>query len=281
MSGILLNPIQTTNAPGSFVLQSHGVIQGAAFLQPNTRYALTQGTIGGTVPLYGGFGISEMIPAASNVGQTGLRLLTPATSIATLTGFTGSDQSSALINTPQSQVPIGTAGQSISFFRLGSQVELAVNCSPTLVDLDGGLINQQVSWDFNAQQLIPFVAAYAAATPTAYAYTSATGILALTFAAAPGPVATDVVNLTGFTGANVALNGSFMVVSTASAGAVLNLQATPGLGVLTPTLGTLVAGGGALPVKVSSIYSANSLTVVQSGGFYNYNQAGTAAIIVL
>jgi hypothetical protein len=283
MSGVILNPIQTTNAAGSFFVSSDGAIQGSVFTQPDTRYKITQGTIGATA-LYAGMAIQENIPAAVTLGGTGLRLLNLAVSVATYTGFTVADQSHALITTPQSQVPVGSPGQNINFVRKGSQVEMIVACSPTLVDLDGASIAQQVSWDFYGQQLVPYIAAYAAATPSAYAYTSSTGVLALTFATAPGPVATDVVQLTGFTGAQAVLNGSWVVASTASGGTILNLTTVAGLGAITPANGTLVAGGGALPVSVLAIYSGNSMTVLPnspSAGLYNWSQTGTAARILI
>ena len=285
MSGVLINPIQTTNASGTFFINSDGLMQGTMQMQPNSRYNLRQGTIGGTTPLYGGYAVQVAIPSATNSGVGNYAsTLTPSTSVATINGLTVFDQSVGLISSPQSNVPVGAAGQSISYVIPGAQSEIVVACSPALVSLDTGLINQQVSWDFTNQQLIPYVAAYVAATPTAYSYTSSTGILQLTFSPAPGPIANDVVTLTGFTGANTVFNGAFTVVSTASAGTVLNLQATAGLGSLTPTLGTLVAGGGAFPCQILSISSGNSFTVTSTaaatGNYYNWNQSGTAAVIL-
>ena len=285
MSGVLINPIQTTNASGTFFINSDGLMQGTMQMQPNSRYNLRQGTIGGTTPLYGGYAVQVAIPSATNSGVGNYAgTLTPSTSVATINGLTVFDQSVGLISSPQSTVPVGAAGQSISYVIPGAQSEIVVACSPALVSLDTGLINQQVSWDFTNQQLIPYVAAYAAATPTAYSYTSSTGILQLTFSPAPGPIANDVVTLTGFTGANTVFNGAFTVVSTASAGTILNLQATAGLGSLTPTLGTLVAGGGAFPCQILSISSGNSFTVTSTaaatGNYYNWNQSGTAAVIL-
>jgi hypothetical protein len=283
MSGILLNPIQTTNSAGSFFVQSDGLIQGSAFLQPDTRYRLTQGTIGGTAVMYGGMGISEMIPSAASAGVTRNRLLTPATSIAGLTGFTGFDQSAALVNSPQNNVPVGAPGQSISFFRLGSNVELAVACAPVLVDLDGGLITQQVSWDFNLQQLVPFVSAYPADVITAATWASTNGgQVTFTTTTAHGVTAGSFFSISGMVPSGY--NGDYIAQS-GTTGSTLVGIATPTQQTVTPgtatVFGTLVAGGGALPVKVLSVQAGNSMTVVQSGGFFNWNQTGTCAVIVL
>ncbi len=280
MSGILINPIQTTNAPGSFTVASEGLIQGTMYDDPSVRFLLTQGNIGGTIPLFGGYAVQELIPLANNPGNASPTLI-PSTAVGNISALTLFNQSVGLINTPQRSVPVGSAGQSISFIRIGSNARVAVNCSPTLVSLDGGLISQQVSWDFTNQTLIPYVAAYTQQTPTAYSYTSATGILQLTFSPAPGPIAGDIVTLSGFTGANVVFNGAFTVVSTASAGTILNLQATAGLGSLTPSAGVLDAGGGAFPGKVLRVEVGNSMTITQSGGYYTWNQSGTCAVVLI
>jgi len=277
MSGVILNPIQTTNAQPSFYVSSDGLVQGAAFLQPNSRYNLEQGNVAAGNVLYGGCAVSVSI--APNTGLPGTKepTLALAGSIAAVNGLVIFDQSVAMINTPQSTVPTASAAQSVSFVRIGQNTQVVVAAVPTLLDLDGGLITQQVSWDFTNQQLIPYVPAYGAATPTAYAYTSSTGALALTFAAAPGPIVGDVVTLTGFTGANVALNGAWPV--TALSGDVLTVSAIAGLGALTPTGGTLVAGGGAFPCQILQVSSGNSMTISSAAGLYNWNYTGTAALI--
>jgi hypothetical protein len=284
MSGVLLNPIQTTNATGLFNLVSDGLWQGAAFLQPDTRYKLTAGTIGGTaLTMYGGMAIQEFIPPLVTVGATGVRNLIPSTAVANITGFTIFDQSAALINTPQTQVPTGTTGQTISFIRLGSQVELAVACAPSLVSLDAGLINQQVSWDFVGQQLVPFVAAYGANVITAASWANTNGgQVTFTTTTAHGVVVGDYFNISGMTPAGY--NGSY-IAQTGTTGSTLIGIATPVQQTVTPGtatgFGTLVAGGGALPCKVLSVQSGRSMTVVQSNGQYNWNPSGTAALILI
>lgn len=92
---------------------------------------------------------------------------------------------------------------------------------------------------------------YASEAVASATYNTSTGILALTFASAPfgaGVGATlDGANVTvlGLAGTSVApLNGTWPITGTASAGTVISLQATIGLGSLTITsaTGTLQAG---------------------------------------
>jgi hypothetical protein len=44
----------------------------------------------------------------------------------------------------------------VNFYRLGSGARVALAIDPTLVTLEGGLITQQVSWDFANQKIIAF-----------------------------------------------------------------------------------------------------------------------------
>src|SRR5208337_3552844 len=98
MSGVLINPIQTTNASGTFFINSDGLIQGTMMQQPNSRYNLRQGTIGGTTPLYGGYAVQVAIASAANtVAGNASGVLTPSTSIATINALTLFDQSVGLI----------------------------------------------------------------------------------------------------------------------------------------------------------------------------------------
>ena len=86
----------------------------------------------------------------------------------------------------------------------------------------------------------PYKVTAASAIPTSATYVSGTGVLTLNFATAPFGAAigsqangsnVSVINLTG-TGV-AALNGNWPVLSTASAGTVINVQAPTGLGTLT------------------------------------------------
>lgn len=285
MSGILINPIQTTNSPGYFSVQTEGVVQGTYYPDPATRFALNQGTIGGTVPMYGGMAISQLIrPAATGIGQAFGQII-PSTSIANYTGFTVMEQAVGLIVSPQNQVPVGSAGQSISYFRKGSLARIAVACAPVLVDLDGGLINQQVSWDFNGQQLVPFVAAYPANVITAASWASTGGgESTFTTTTAHGVAVGDYFTISGMTPAGY---NSDYIAQTGTTGSTLVGIAVPNQQIVTPGtatgFGTLVAGGGALPVTILEVFAAGCLTISASpaalGNYYNWNPNGSAAVI--
>jgi carbon monoxide dehydrogenase subunit G len=170
-----------------------------------------------------------------------------------------------------------------------------VAAASSLTSLEGGSISQQVSWDYVNQQLIPYIAAYAAVTAggiSAGTYTSSTGILSLTFSVAPfgasiGSTANGVyINIAGITQTGTAVvNGSFPITSTGTSGTVINVQTAAGAGAstLTVTGATLAAGGGALPVKVEELLVGNSMTVSYNSTTNNatWNYTGTVAIIVI
>lgn len=283
---ISINPLLTTNFNGGFDVQSYGLVQGVAMDDPAIRYALASGIVASTetLPMWGGVGIYEDVPSGAAGQPSGVLggNIGRATSLANLTGFSVFNQAHAMINTPQSPVPLAATGATVNLYRLGSGARVAVACDPALVNLDTGLITQQVSWDFGGQRLVPYVATYPAATPNSYtSYTSATGILVLGFASAPGPVAGSDIVLSGMT--PTSLNGNWNVVSTASAGTVLNIQVTPGLGAISPGSGQLNAGGGALACKILRVQAGNSKTVVYDpvSGFATWNQSGAAALILI
>jgi hypothetical protein len=60
------------------------------------------------------------------------------------------------VNTPQSPVPTVGNGGLVNFYRLGSGIRVALQIDPTLITLEGGLINAQVSWDFTNNKIIAF-----------------------------------------------------------------------------------------------------------------------------
>ena len=284
VANISYNPVIVTNFPGTFSVQFDGFVQGMAMDDPASRNWLSRGILANSenLPMWGGVAITESVMNQANFNSALGGYITRAVGNTAVTGLSVFNQADNWIQTPQRRVPVAGNGMFVPFYRLGSNARIPVAASSALATaLEGGSIIQQVSWDFSGQQLIPYVAAYNAATPSAYSYTSATGILQLTFATAPGVVANDYVALTGFTGANTVFNGDFLVVSTASAGTILNLQATAGLGALTPTLGTLVAGGGAFPCKIIDVNVGNSKVVSYSSttNFANWTNNGSCVLI--
>lgn len=280
---ITINPLLTGSAPGTFRKSSEGLIQGWSYDDPVTRNFLNIGVVKSdqTYPMWGGIGISERIPVEpSRLGGNIIRA-TGLTGASALTGFSVFDQNFAAINSPQSPVPLMPQGGACTFYRLGSGARIAVKCDPTLVSLEGAIINPAVSWDFVNQILVPEIGTLTISSGT---YNSTTGVIVLTLSASagfgPGPAAT-ISSLTG-TGAYASLNGTYTV--TAVSGVTVTLAGTAGAGAATITGGSLVLGSGAssaLDVSVLEFDIGNSMTVSYdtSTGYATWVRSGNCAII--
>ncbi len=299
------NYLSTTNAAGTFNATSTGGVQGMFIDDPAVRYQLKGGILASTetIPMWGGVGINVTVlpntgstPPASELGG----LVTRATNVTAgaagqLVGFSVFNQNYGAVNTPQSPVPLTPSYGQVMYFLLGTKARLYVACASSLTSLEGGSVAQQVSWDYVNQQLMPYIAAYVAVAASGISsatYTSATGILALTFGTAPfgasiGTGANGVyINIAGITQTGTAVvNGSFPVTGTASSGTVVSVQTAAGAGTstLTTTSATMAAGGGALPCYVEEILVGNSMTVTFNSTTNNatWNYSGTVAIIVI
>jgi hypothetical protein len=158
---IALNPNLQTTAAGMFNTQSDGLIVGTAMPDPSSRNWLSGGILAmtETLPMFGGVGISENVPQHTPQPKPMDALggiIARASAVANLTGFSVFDQNYSAVNTPQSQVPSSSPGGMVAFYRLGSQARIALAIDPTLISLEGGLITQQVSWDFTNQKIIAF-----------------------------------------------------------------------------------------------------------------------------
>jgi len=167
------NPLPTVNAPGSFNITSAGFIQGCAIDDPVARFRMRGGTLStaATLPMYGGCGISDVVPGGT--GQPNA-VLGPVVSLATkvgpatsgqqaaglLSGFSVFDQNMAMIMSPQSPVPLAASGMQVNYYPLGSKARIPLAIDPALVDLEGYFTGSLVTWDFVNQRLIPYVAAY-------------------------------------------------------------------------------------------------------------------------
>jgi hypothetical protein len=287
---VTINPLLTTNALGSFDVSSVGTVQGTFYDDPAVRYALAGGVLSAaeTLPMWGGVGIYEDVPGAAGGpagvlgGQVGRA--TALTGSKALTGFSVFNQAHAMIQSPQSPVPLAPAGGQVNFFRLGSGARIAVECDPALASLEGLIINTQVSWDFVNQLLVPYVGTLTISSGT---YVSATGIVTLTMSApitfSPGD-AIIISSLTG-SGAYASLNGTFTALA-GTTGSTVVYNAGEGLGSAAITGGSLTLGSGAssaLPVKVLDIQIGNSMTVVFDPvtGFATFNRTGNTAIILI
>jgi len=166
VANIAFNPYIQTNAAGMFTIESDGLIVGTAYPDPAARFALSGGWLATaeTLPMFGGIAINESIPqerppmTRADVALGGIiaRATTLAAGAGTTTGFSVFDQNYAAVNTPQSPVPSVGSGGLVNFYRLGSGARVALAIDPTLISLEGGLITQQVSWDFSAQRIIAF-----------------------------------------------------------------------------------------------------------------------------
>ena len=168
-TGFALNPFLTTNSAGLFAIDSTGFIQGCTMDSPDVRNHLAGGIVAltETAPMYGGMAITEALPTGYVSGTAaGPKALGGPISRATaiggampITGFTVVDQAYHGIAAPQSPVPQFLQGTSVHFYRLGDKARIPLKCDPALINLQGGLITQQVSWDFVNQQVIAYSAA--------------------------------------------------------------------------------------------------------------------------
>jgi hypothetical protein len=286
-------PFATTNALGSFSVQSEGYVQGAMMDDPAIRNSLAGGTLASTetYPMWGGVALSEYIPgstANSTMGGT----LGRATSNANITGFSVLNQAYNWVITPQSPCPSAGPGMGVPFFRLGSGARIAVAMDPSLVSLAGGIINSQVSWDINNQCLQPYDASTATYSLTSItsSYSATTGLYTFAVVAAVATLVGgvgDSINIGGVTGTGAALvNGDQIVTAWTDSqhfsfqvAAASNAIAT---GALSGTL-VLNAGTGALNVRVINYNIGNSKIVSYNAvtGAVGYLNTGSAAIILI
>lgn len=163
MPGVTINPALVTNAPGRFSLTTDGFVQGMALDDPAIRNSLVQGVVAPAqqTPLWGGMGITDSLTTAGVEAASIGSVLALATSQANLTGFTVFNQSLAMINSPQSPVPLAPGGDTvkpggaINFYRLGSKARIAVKCSGAVAAaLAAGASNIALYWDYTNQQLL-------------------------------------------------------------------------------------------------------------------------------
>ncbi len=289
-------PSLTTSGQGLFNgASSNGLIQGQTFPDPSTRNVLRSGIVSQseTIPMWGGVGVYADISPISSTGPNSVlgQVLGRANSLSgstALVGFTVFDQAYNLVSDPNS--PVGTAGsgQSINYYPLGSRARIAVACDPSLISLRGGLINAQVSWDFTSQQLIPYSGAYPATTITNAVWASTSGGRT-TFTVGTDLTsyinASDDIEVTGVVstgGTGVGFNGMFTVVSINSTTIVVTQVAASSPGTYSSG-GTVLAGGGALPVTVLEVVPSGCMNVLYSTvtGNATWNFNGSCAIIQL
>jgi hypothetical protein len=296
-TNVSISAYATSNAPNSFNISSKGYIAGNALPDPALRNELAGGILAvtETLPMWGGVGISELIlTSASNSlprGELGSSIGRATTLTAQaagqLTGFSVFDQNHAMIAGPGNSVPqIGSNGP-VHFYRLGSGIRIAVACAPSLVNLQGQLVTSQVSWDFGAQQLIPYNVAYPANVITAATWAAGTnskGQLTFTTTTAHTVAVGEYFMISGMTPAGY--NGTFVAITGTTGSTLVGVAqnagtiANPGASTVQ---GTLVAGGGALNVRVLDVDIGNSMTINYDPvtGLSSWNRQGTCAVILL
>src|SRR5579864_1211603 len=305
VASVTINPLATTNAASTFLTTSSGFIQGTALDSPAVRYELAGGILATseTLPMWGGVGICESVPGLStnpvaNLGGQITRAInvsggfggaaaspTGPGTVGNLTGFSVFDQDYAMINSPQSPVPLTPSGGPVNFYRFGSNARVVVACDVALAAtlIAGGTvpITTNVSWDFGAQQLAPYNAAWSANVITASSWASTGGGQVTFTTTSPHGVSVGAdFTITG--SVPTGYNGTFKAI-TGTTGSTLVAALTTNPGSIT-TEGTLVAGGGAVGIQgVLEVGQANSMTVSYNSatGFATWNYAGTVAVIRL
>lgn len=287
---ITFNPYITSVAQGMFNVSADGLRQGTAYQSPNARYNLRGGLLdpAETLPMWGGVGVFMNVPnASSSLPRPNLGVLmgraTALTGSKRLQGFSVFDQDYAMVNSPQSPVPLAGTGGQVNAYYLGSGARIAVACDPALVSLDGQPIASQVSWDFVNQRLVPYIAS--PMTISSGAYSSTTGLITLTMSAPITFGVGDAVildTLTG-TGAYAALDGTWTSVAPTS-GTTVTLAGPVGAGAATISGGNANLGSGAgsaLPCTVLQVQSSNCITVSYDSttGYATWNYNGACAVI--
>lgn len=285
VANVPYSPFATTNSPGSFNVESTGLVIGMAYDDPTSRNWLAGGVLATseTLPMWGGVAISESVPGLAGGPVIALGpFVTRATSLTSATnpldGFSVYNQAHHMIASPSSQAPVSVGGQSVHFYRMGTRARIAVTCSASLASLRGQSILNQVSWDFVNQQVVPAQAAYAANTLTAASWANTNGgQVSYTTTTAHGIAVGQSVTISGMTPAGY--NGSFVTVAgTTGSTIVVAMPTNPGTAT---AFGTLAAGGGILPVRLLDINVGNSIGPVYNAatGACIYNYQANAAVI--
>lgn len=290
MSSVLtVNPMLTTNAGGTFHVNSDGLIQGVALDDPAARYALASGTLSSSEikPLWGGVAINELVPGVSSAprGTTIKR----ATTLAEMVGIAVFNQAHNGLTTPQSPVPQYLSNMSVSFYRFGSGMRVPVKASDAIITQGsaGISVNYPVVWNFASDCLDVFTTAAADVATTDIKWTAPTataaGFATATTASAHGLAVGAYVAITGAVPA--AFNGTVQVLSVPSSTTFTFTPVSVPTGNATTqgTVGAATKADVVLPVKIIEMQKGNSKTVSYdpATGFATWNDSGNAALILL
>jgi hypothetical protein len=296
-SNISFNPYVTTNAPGTFSIQSEGFVQGVALDDPAVRFYLAGGplSVAESLPMWGGVAIYENIPvstANASTGSTVGRATTITGGSYPIAGFSVLNQAAAWVTSPQSECPSAGAGTTVPYYRLGSQARIALAIDPSLVTLDGGATNQAVTWDLNNQRLAAVsTGTTIGITSVTSSYSASTGLY--TFAvvasgATPVGAVGDAFNLSGITGTGANYVNGNQVVTSFTSSTVFSFQVAAAsgaiaTGALTGTIVLNTAPATALPVKILKINIGGSKIVVYDAvnNLVHWNNSGSTAICLI
>lgn len=300
-ANLSFNPYKSTTGQGLFAgASADGLVQGVAYPDPATRFALRTGILSNaeTIPMWGGLAIYENVPdgytaPSVSLGDIGGRAPALGVSVGRATALTGAsayagfsvfDQAYGMVITPDSRVPMIGSGGQVMTYRKGSGARIAVKCDPSLIGLQGGPIGANVSWDWVNGLLVPYLGTLTISSGT---YVTGTGVVTLTMSApitfSPGD-AVVVSGLTG-TGAFAALDGTFTALD-GTTGSTVVYNAGAGHGAATITGGSLTLGSGAseaLPVSVLDVQIGGCMTVDYDAATNtaNWDYDGNAAVIQL
>ncbi|PIJ48834.1 hypothetical protein BL250_02255 [Erwinia sp. OLTSP20] len=286
MASLSLNPMATTNALGSFGVQSDGYIQGVALDDPANRFNLAAGTVAEneTQPLWGGLPVAENLPGTNSSprGSTIRR----AVSLSGIEGFTVFNQAHNGLTTPQSPVPLYASGMSVSYYRLGSNMRVPLKASPEVVALgtSGASVKTPLAWDFvNSQLTTAASAGFSGADIATTAISYEDGVAKATTASAHGLVAGQYVKISGV--APEAYNGTVIVLSAPTTTSFTYTPAAVPSGPATTqgNMGAVALTDIALPVKLIAIESGNSNTVSYDSvkGFLTWKNEDSCALVLL
>jgi hypothetical protein len=177
---ITLNPIITTNAPGTFSVTLNGLVQGMAMDDPAARNWLTGGVLGPneTLPMFGGIPITETFPpafgSAGYIDPSLQTLVTRATAgwavpavAGMMTGISVFNQNFAAINTPQSPVPQSAPGMAVHLYRFGTNARIPMAMDPAMA-IPGQLVDPilPLYWDVTNQRITQTATGNLALPPT-------------------------------------------------------------------------------------------------------------------
>lgn len=286
MANLSLNPMTTTNALGSFSVQSDGYIQGVALDDPANRFNLSSGTVVSTEtkPMWGGLAIAELLPGnQSSPRGSNIRR---AVSVDELEGFTVFNQAHNGLTTPQSPVPQFASGMSVSYYRLGSNMRVPLKASAQVVALgtSGASVRTPLAWNFVHDEVTTAAAAgYSGSDIDTTAVTYTSGVATATTASAHGLTAGQYVKISGVVPA--AYNGTVVVLSVPSTTTFTYAPATAPSGSATTqgTIGAVDIADITLPVKLLAVGTENAKTVSydDTTGFLTWGHNDSIALVLL